>query len=65
MLEPFVMQGGQAGRDIAVWRPVIENPGRDELARAAAAFVRASRASLSRERRQCSTWNIRRPASLR
>jgi D-psicose/D-tagatose/L-ribulose 3-epimerase len=42
VMEPFVMPGGQVGRDIGVWRPVIANPDLDALARAAASFVRAN-----------------------
>jgi D-psicose/D-tagatose/L-ribulose 3-epimerase len=40
VMEPFVMPGGTVGQNIAVWRPVIENPDLDELARKAAQFVR-------------------------
>jgi hypothetical protein len=36
------MPGGQVGRDIAVWRPVIVDPDLDALARASASFVRAN-----------------------
>jgi D-psicose/D-tagatose/L-ribulose 3-epimerase len=42
VMEPFVMTGGQVGRDVGVWRPVIENPDLDALARASLAFVRAN-----------------------
>jgi hypothetical protein len=41
-MEPFVMSGGQVGRDVSVWRPIIENPDLDALARASAKFVRAN-----------------------
>jgi D-psicose/D-tagatose/L-ribulose 3-epimerase len=42
VMEPFVMPGGQVGRDIGVWRPVIVDPDLDALARASASFVRAN-----------------------
>ncbi len=42
VMEPFVMAGGQVGRDVGVWRPIIENPDLDALARASLAFVRAN-----------------------
>ena len=42
VMEPFVMPGGQGARDIGVWRPVIENPDLDGLARDALRFVRAN-----------------------
>jgi D-psicose/D-tagatose/L-ribulose 3-epimerase len=42
VMEPFVMTGGQVGRDVGVWRPIIENPDLDALARNALAFVRAN-----------------------
>ena len=42
VMEPFVMTGGQVGRDVGVWRPIIENPDLDALARASAKFVRAN-----------------------
>jgi D-psicose/D-tagatose/L-ribulose 3-epimerase len=40
VLEPFVMPGGQVGRDIGVWRPLLEAPDLDGLASASARFVR-------------------------
>ncbi|HET6438555.1 MAG TPA: sugar phosphate isomerase/epimerase family protein [Anaeromyxobacter sp.] len=42
VMEPFVMAGGQVGRDVGVWRPIIENPDLDSLARTSLAFVRAN-----------------------
>jgi D-psicose/D-tagatose/L-ribulose 3-epimerase len=42
VMEPFVMAGGQVGRDVGVWRPIIENPDLDALARGALAFVRTN-----------------------
>ncbi len=42
VMEPFVLPGGQVARDIGVWRPVIENPDLDALARDSARFVRAN-----------------------
>jgi len=42
VMEPFVMPGGQVGRDIGVWRPIIPEPDLDALARASASFVRAN-----------------------
>jgi D-psicose/D-tagatose/L-ribulose 3-epimerase len=42
VMEPFVQPGGQVGRDIGVWRPIIEHPDLDALARDAARFVRAN-----------------------
>jgi D-psicose/D-tagatose/L-ribulose 3-epimerase len=41
VLEPFVMPGGQIGRDIGVWREVVPHPDLDELARAGCAFTKA------------------------
>jgi D-psicose/D-tagatose/L-ribulose 3-epimerase len=40
VMEPFVMPGGQVGRDIGVWRPIVENPDLDRMARDAQAFTR-------------------------
>ena len=40
VMEPFVKPGGQIGRDIGVWRPIVENPDLDGMARAALAFTR-------------------------
>jgi D-psicose/D-tagatose/L-ribulose 3-epimerase len=40
VMEPFVLPGGQIGRDIGVWRPIVENPDLDGMARAAVAFTR-------------------------
>lgn len=40
VMEPFVMQGGQVGRDIGVWRDVIKDPDLDALAAASASFVK-------------------------
>jgi len=40
VMEPFVMKGGQVGRDIGVWRDIIENPDLDGMAAKAAEFVR-------------------------
>jgi hypothetical protein len=40
VMEPFVMKGGQVGRDIGVWREIEENPDLDALAAEAAQFVR-------------------------
>jgi len=40
VMEPFVTPGGQIGRDIGVWRPIVENPDLDGMARAALAFTR-------------------------
>ena len=42
VMEPFVMTGGQVGRDVGVWRPIIERPDLDTLARNALGFVRAN-----------------------
>jgi D-psicose/D-tagatose/L-ribulose 3-epimerase len=42
VMEPFIMPGGEVGRDIGVWRPVIPDPDLDALARASASFVRAT-----------------------
>ena len=42
VMEPFVMKGGQIGRDIAVWRDLIEHPDLDALASQAASFVKAA-----------------------
>ena len=40
VMEPFVLAGGQVGRDIGVWRPIVENPDLDGMARDALAFTR-------------------------
>lgn len=40
VMEPFIMRGGRVGRDIGVWRDLVENPDLDALAAASAAFVR-------------------------
>jgi len=40
IMEPFVMRGGQVGRDIVVWREMIPNPDLDALAAASAEFVK-------------------------
>jgi D-psicose/D-tagatose/L-ribulose 3-epimerase len=42
VMEPFVMPGGQVGRDIGVWRQLIQAPDLDALARESAKFVRAN-----------------------
>jgi D-psicose/D-tagatose/L-ribulose 3-epimerase len=34
------MKGGQVGRDIAVWRDLVENPDLDALAAQSAEFVK-------------------------
>jgi D-psicose/D-tagatose/L-ribulose 3-epimerase len=38
--EPFVMPGGQVGRDISLWRNLVENPDLDALAARSARFIR-------------------------
>jgi len=38
--EPFVLQGGQVGQDISVWRDVIKNPDLDKLAKDSAQYIR-------------------------
>jgi len=40
VMEPFVMKGGQVGRNIAVWRDMEENPDLDAIAADSASFVR-------------------------
>ncbi|NCB00958.1 MAG: sugar phosphate isomerase/epimerase [Spirochaetia bacterium] len=40
VMEPFIMKGGQVGRDIGVWRDIVEDPDLDALAAASATFVR-------------------------
>ncbi len=40
VMEPFLMQGGQVGRDIGIWREIIKNPNLDLLAKDSATFVR-------------------------
>ncbi len=42
IMEPFVLMGGQVGWDVGVWRPVIENPDLDALARGGLEFARAN-----------------------
>lgn len=39
VMEPFVMRGGQVGRDIGVWREMISNPDLDALAATSAEFM--------------------------
>jgi D-psicose/D-tagatose/L-ribulose 3-epimerase len=38
--EPFVMQGGQVGQDISVWREVIDHPDLDALAAQSAMYMK-------------------------
>lgn len=40
VMEPFIMKGGEVGRNIAVWRNLIENPDLDALAAKSAAWVK-------------------------
>jgi D-psicose/D-tagatose/L-ribulose 3-epimerase len=40
VMEPFIMKGGQIGRDIGVWRDLVENPDLDALAAQSAEFVK-------------------------
>jgi D-psicose/D-tagatose/L-ribulose 3-epimerase len=40
VMEPFIMTGGQVGRDVGVWRELMEKPDLDALAKASCAFVR-------------------------
>jgi D-psicose/D-tagatose/L-ribulose 3-epimerase len=40
IMEPFILPGGQVGRDIGVYREIIENPDLDALASASAEFVK-------------------------
>jgi D-psicose/D-tagatose/L-ribulose 3-epimerase len=40
VMEPFIMQGGQVGRDIGVWRDIVKDPDLDALASDSATFVR-------------------------
>ena len=40
VMEPFLMKGGQIGRDIGVWRDMVEKPDLDALAAASVVFVR-------------------------
>ncbi|SLM17979.1 D-tagatose 3-epimerase (fragment) [uncultured spirochete] len=42
VMEPFITNGGQVGRDIAIWRNLIPNADRDQLVRDAARFVRTT-----------------------
>jgi D-psicose/D-tagatose/L-ribulose 3-epimerase len=42
VMEPFLTQGGAVGRDIGVWRDIVQNPDLDALAEQAAAFVKAA-----------------------
>lgn len=42
VMEPFVMQGGQVGRDIGVWRDIVKDPDLDAMAAASAAWVKAN-----------------------
>ncbi len=42
VMEPFLMQGGQIGRDIAVWREIVPNPDLDALAAQSVKFVQAN-----------------------
>ncbi len=40
VMEPFVMPGGQVGRDIGVWREMVVDPDLDAMAAASAAWVK-------------------------
>ena len=40
VMEPFVMPGGQIGRDIGVWRDMVKDPDLDAMASTSAAWVR-------------------------
>ncbi len=40
VMEPFILPGGQVGRDIGVYREIIENPDLDALASVSAEFVK-------------------------
>ncbi len=40
VMEPFLMRGGTVGRDIGIWRDIVEEPDLDQLAKDSAAFVR-------------------------
>jgi D-psicose/D-tagatose/L-ribulose 3-epimerase len=40
VMEPFIMTGGAVGRDVGVWRELIDRPDLDGLARASCAFVK-------------------------
>ena len=42
VMEPFVMQGGQVGRDIGVWREMVKDPDLDTMAAKSAKFVRGN-----------------------
>ena len=40
VMEPFVMPGGQVGRDIGVWRDIVKDPDLDAMASTSAAWVK-------------------------
>ncbi len=40
VMEPFNMPGGQIGRDIGVYRDIVQKPDLDALASASAEFVK-------------------------
>ena len=40
VMEPFIVPGGQIGRDIALWRELVPNPDMDALAAKAVEFVK-------------------------
>ena len=42
VMEPFLMPGGQIGRDIGVWREMIHNPDLDALAKKSVEFAKAN-----------------------
>ncbi len=42
VMEPFVMQGGQIGRDIGVWREIVKDPDLDAMAATSAAWVKSN-----------------------
>jgi len=42
VMEPFLMPGGQIGRDIAVWRDMVVDPDLDALAEQSVTFVKAN-----------------------
>jgi len=39
-MEPFVMPGGQIGRDIGVWRELVPHADLDALAKTSVEFVK-------------------------
>lgn len=49
VMEPFVMQGGEVGRAIGVWREIVANPNLDAMAKQSASWVKTHLAPIGSE----------------